>query len=238
MSRCAQSGSHAMFAALTGLLAGLVHVVSGPDHLAAVAPLAVRVHKKAWVQGLRWGLGHSAGVASVGLITLALREVFPLEKFSSIGERFVGVVLIAIGWWSLRVAMRVQVHAHTHEHDGEAHAHVHVHDPKHRHEGSEGAHGHGHTAFGVGTLHGLAGSSHFFGVLPALALPDRASAVAYLGAFALGTVIAMCGFSSLLGWVAGRGSRSGGARFYRNLMGTCAVTAFAVGGWWVFAGGS
>jgi len=28
-------------------------------------------------------------------------------------------------------------------------------------------------AFGVGTLHGLAGSSHLLGVLPALALPSR-----------------------------------------------------------------
>lgn len=226
-----------MLAALTGLLAGMVHVISGPDHLAAVAPLAVRVHRRAWIPGMRWGLGHSAGVALVGVLAIALREILPLELLSSISERLVGVVLIAIGVWSLRVALRVQVHTHRHEHDGEAHDHVHVHDPSHRHPDSTGVHSHAHTAFGIGTLHGLAGSSHFLGVLPALALPTRVEAVTYLLAFAVGTVAAMAAFSSVLGLVAARGSQGGG-RFYRNLMGTCSLAAFAVGGWWVVAGGS
>ena len=32
---------------------------------------------------------------------------------------------------------------------------------------------HAHASFCLGVLHGVAGSSHFFGVLPALALPMR-----------------------------------------------------------------
>ena len=41
----------------------------------------------------------------------------------------------------------------------------------------------------VGTLHGLAGGSHFLGVVPALAL-STSQAVLYLVAYGLGTVTA------------------------------------------------
>jgi sulfite exporter TauE/SafE len=225
-----------IFAALSGLLAGLLHVVSGPDHLAAVAPLAVRGHRRAWLAGARWGLGHSAGVALVGLLALALREVLPVERLSSISERLVGVLLIGIGIWTVRRALRVQVHAHAHEHDGSRHEHVHFHAPDHAHPPAETAHVHTHAAFGIGTLHGFAGASHFLGVLPALAFSSHLESVLYLVAFAGGTVVAMAAFSSVLGWVA-HALGAHRARAYRGLMGACAATAFGVGGWWLVNGG-
>ena len=48
----------------------------------------------------------------------------------------------------------------------------------------------------MGVLHGVAGSSHFFGVLPALALPTTSAAVLYIGAFGVGTVAAMTIFAA------------------------------------------
>ena len=54
----------------------------------------------------------------------------------------------------------------------------------------------------MGVLHGVAGSSHFFGVLPALALPTRAAALTYIGAFGIGTVAAMTAFAAVVGWTA------------------------------------
>src|SRR5438105_7319152 len=121
-----------MIAAITGLTAGIIHVLSGPDHLAAIAPLAVRGPKRAWRAGARWGLGHSAGVAVVGLLSLWLRDLLPINRLSSWGERLVGVMLIGIGAWALRKALRV--HAHEHEHDGERHVHLHAHGPRVVHE--------------------------------------------------------------------------------------------------------
>ncbi len=221
-----------MLTLLTGLSAGLLHVLSGPDHLAAVAPLAVRGHRRAWVAGLRWGLGHSAGVTLVGLLALAAREVIPVEGISSWSERMVGVLLIGIGVWSVRKALQVEVHAHTHVHDGNQHEHVHYHSPTHRHGSATARHVHAHAAFGIGTLHGLAGSSHFLGVLPSLALPTAAQRVAYLLAFAVGTVLAMTGFASLLGAVSVRWGLNH-RRAYRGLMFACAAAAFGVGGWWI-----
>jgi hypothetical protein len=227
-----------MLVVLTGMVAGLVHVVSGPDHLAAVAPLAVREHRDSWRSGARWGVGHSAGVALVGVLGFALREALPLDRISAWSERLVGVMLIGIGLWALRRVLQVEVHAHRHAHDGSEHDHVHFHGPGHEHAApvAHGAgKGHPHAAFGIGTLHGLAGSSHFLGVLPTLALPDWMSAGGYLLGFAVGTVLAMAGFSAFLGML-GRWFVDGHARVYRALVRGSALAAIGVGCWWVWLG--
>jgi hypothetical protein len=217
----------AVIAILSGLVAGTAHVLSGPDHLAAVAPLAARPHAKSWVVGARWGLGHSSGVILIGILSLLLRELLPVNWLSNWAERLVGVMLIAIGIWGLRKAMSSRVHVHEHTHDGEAHVHVHVHTHTHSHSQE---HRHTHAAFWVGTLHGLAGSSHFLGVLPALAFSRQSDAIGYLGAFGVGTIFAMALFSSAIGYAA---RYFGSAGAYRALMGTCSSLACAVGIYWL-----
>jgi len=221
-----------MFAFFSGLIAGLFHVWSGPDHLTAIAPLAARRPERAWIPGARWGIGHSAGVAVIGLLSLWLRDLLPLEFLSSWGERLVGVMLLGIGFWGLHKAFKNKVHTHEHEHDGDRHVHVHVHAHGHS-EKKIIAHQHTHAAFGIGTLHGLAGSSHFLGVLPALAFPTKIQAVAYLAAFGLGTVMAMATFSTAIGWVSARCS-IGGAKAYQGMMSCCSLAAIGVGVFWLF----
>lgn len=212
-------------------MAGMVHVWSGPDHLTAIAPLAARSPRGAWVPGVRWGLGHSAGVALVGLLSLWLRDLMPADLLSSWGERLVGVMLFGIGIWGMRKAFSKQVHSHEHRHDGETHVHIHVHTHNVAHQRAE-AHRHSHAAFGIGILHGLAGSSHFLGVLPILAFPATVQAVAYLAGFALGTVVSMAAFSSVIGLLAERCSiRSD--RAYRRVMGACSMAAIGVGCFWL-----
>ena len=220
-----------MIAAFTGLIAGAVHVWSGPDHLAAIAPLAVRQRARGWIPGVRWGLGHSAGVALVGLLSLWLRDLLPVDLLSSWGERLVGVMLFGIGLWALQKTFQNKVHVHEHEHDGDRHVHIHTHTHRVAHE-QNAAHHHTHAAFGIGILHGLAGSSHFLGVLPILAFPSRAQAISYLVAFGLGTIASMAAFSWVMGAVATRwASRS--MKIYRGLMVSCALLAMVVGGFWL-----
>jgi len=222
-----------MFAAMTGLIAGVIHVGSGPDHLAAIAPLAARRPARSWVPGARWGIGHSAGVGVIGLLSLWLRDLLPVDLLSSWGERLVGVMLIGIGAWALRKALRI--HAHEHEHEGERHLHLHAHSPRVAHEAAEAHHQHTHAAFGIGLLHGLAGSSHFLGVLPILAFPTRIQALSYLLAFAAGTIVCMGVFSWLVGMIASRCAASG-TKIYRGLMTFCAASAIFVGGFWLLHG--
>jgi len=220
-----------MIAALAGFVAGSVHVLAGPDHLAAVAPLAARGGRAAWRSGFRWGFGHAGGVAIVGVAALLLRGLLPIDRLSSWSERLVGVVLIAIGLWGIRAALRTRVHAHPHAHDGHEHAHMHVHGRRLAHA-DEDAHVHTHAALAVGILHGLAGSSHFLGVLPALALPTHAAAFGYIAAFGAGTIAAMTVFASLVGLVSARSStRTAGA--YRAWLGACSVAAVAIGVVWL-----
>src|SRR5687768_14257415 len=152
-----------------GLVAGSAHVLAGPDHLAAVAPLAsVRRGLQAWRPGARWGLGHALGVGVVGGLAVLLRGVLPSGALASVSgwsERVVGVVLIGIGIWGVRRALATRVHAHAHSHGGPRHVHVHVHGDATEHD-APAAHVHTHAAFAVGVLHGVAGSSHLVGVLP------------------------------------------------------------------------
>ncbi len=223
-----------MIAAITGLIAGLIHVWSGPDHLTAIAPLAVRRPERAWVPGVRWGFGHSAGVAVIGLLSLWLRDLLPVNLLSSWGERLVGVMLFGIGLWALHKALKSNVHVHEHEHDGQRHAHIHTHShgAAKAHEKVQAHQRHTHAAFGIGILHGLAGSSHLIGILPILAFPTKVQALTYLAAFGVGTIISMAAFSSGIGWLAKRCNASG-LNVYRGLMSTCAVAAMAVGCFWL-----
>jgi hypothetical protein len=214
--------------ALTGLLAGLFHVLSGPDHLAAVAPLAVEDGRRGWFAGWTWGFGHASGVVVVALIAIVLRDLLPsVDILSAWGERVVGVALIGIGLWALRRALNISPGAH--HHGAVQHHHVHV------HSGPAWARrmGHAHASFCMGILHGIAGSSHFLGVLPALALPTRGAAISYIAAFGIGTVAAMTAFAAVIG---SAGIRVGHrAALHRGMMLTAATLAITVGGYWLIS---
>lgn len=199
-----------------GLLAGLVHALSGPDHLSAVAPLVVEERRRGWTTGLLWGMGHSVGVWGVGLLALALRGLLPVDRLSSVSERLVGAVLIGVGLWGLR---RVWL-ARSSGKPSEASHHHHL--PARP----------SLAALWIGTLHGLAGSSHLLGILPALALPSAAASLAYVVAFGLGSIAAMVAFSSALGLVALR-LTTRGAGAYQAVLATFSALSIVVGGWWL-----
>ena len=224
-----------MIALITGFIAGLGHVLSGPDHMVAIASLAAASRRHAWRAGLRWGLGHTAGVLLVGLGCLLLRGFIPMDLISGWSERMVGVVLIGIGIWGLLATFRKRLHAHEHEHDGSRHAHVHVHGAATAHAPVKpSTHVHTHTALAVGTLHGLAGGSHILGVLPALAFPTFAGAVVYLAAFGIGTIVAMICFAATVGFIS-QGSARRGLVFYQTVLGICSFAAIGVGIYWLVA---
>jgi Cytochrome C biogenesis protein transmembrane region len=211
---------------LTGSLAGFVHVLSGPDHLAAVAPLAVADNRRGWFAGWTWGIGHASGVVAVAVVAVLLRDFLPpIDLISAWSERLVGAALIGIGLWALRRSARIEPARHAH--GTMSHQHLHV------AAGPRWARrlGHAHTSFCLGVLHGIAGSSHFFGVLPALALPSRAAALLYIGAFGVGTIAAMTAFAAVVGSAGAR--REHGHRLQRAMMTAAAVLAIVVGGVWL-----
>jgi hypothetical protein len=197
-----------IFALLAGLAAGLVHVFSGPDHLAAVAPLASGGGRGRWKTGLQWGLGHTVGVLLIGGLLLAVRERLPVEAISAQSERLVGAALVLIGGWGIWCAMQLGL-----DPDGHTHA-------------PAGA------SFATGVVHGLAGSSHLFGVLPAIALPGRLAALVYLGGFGLGAVAGMTTFAATVGLLSSS-LRRRSPRGVNGLLYASSVAALIVGGVWM-----
>jgi sulfite exporter TauE/SafE len=229
-----------MIQLFTGLLMSSVHVITGPDHLAAVTPLAIESRSKAWHVGLFWGFGHVLGMLLIGLLYFTFREIIPVEKISLHSELLVGVVLILIGCWSL-----VKARAHLHPHHIHPHLHTepfpYVHIHKHGHEG-ELEHYHTHervfrqnnlTALLVGTLHGFAGVSHFLLILPTLALPSTADSVAYLSGFGSGTILTMVIYSIILGSLARRSAAATNHQLFGRMRVAAGIIAIMVGLVWI-----
>jgi hypothetical protein len=233
MSNVPLNQASALLIVAAGIGAGLVHVFSGPDHLAAIAPLALKRQRGAWLTGLRWGMGHASGVIFVGVLSLILRGLLPVDLISSWSDRLVGALLIGIGLWTLRKALLI--HTHTHAHEGESHAHIHIHGRNNAKAHSVKRHVHTHAAFGIGTLHGLSGSSHFLAIIPALAMPSTALAIIYLACYGVGTVLAMMLFASAINSFSMR--VAGTAKVYRGFMFACSGLAVTIGCVWLFGFG-
>ncbi len=223
----------AMIVAVQGLAAGAAHVLSGPDHLVGVAPLAVdrNRHVRPWWVGASWGLGHGMGVAVLGLLGQTLLSAADVTAASGWAERLVGAVLVVLGLVTIRRSRSLVVHEHRHEHDGEDHAHLHVHtasDDKHPHGAAD--HGHGHTAFGIGLVHGLAGAGHFWAALPSLAMGPGDAAV-YLASYIGASLLLMACFGAILGWCA----RSIGVAWLPSFLTVIGAVTVAIGAWWLGA---
>jgi hypothetical protein len=197
-----------MIALFAGLAAGLLHVFSGPDHLAAIAPLALSektsrdsrgLRVEAWRTGLQWGFGHTAGVLLIATLLLLLKEQLPLDAISAYSERIVGLSLIGVGAWGIWKATRAVITPHSHR----------------------GA------SFAMGTIHGLAGSSHLFGVLPALAFTARLDSFLYLAAFGIGALAGMTAFAAGIGKIAIRFGH------FRGILYASSAAALVIGGVWL-----
>lgn len=224
-----------MLAALAGFVAGSVHVLAGPDHLAAILPFAVEDRNRSWIPGALWGFGHSFGVAIVAVVAIAIGDLLPLEILSGFAEQVVGLTLIAIGLWGLHRSVRIRIHAHPHTHSDDEHQHFHVHvsgRSSDRDHAESHAHQHTHAPLAVGALHGIAGGAHLVAVLPAVALPTLAARGAYIGAYAVATIGVMTTVASLAGRVSERLVETG-LRHAGRFLASTSTAALLVGVWWL-----
>lgn len=208
-----------MIAALfAGLAVGLIHVIAGPDHLSAIAPIASVERRRVWAIGLRWGLGHSLGVVLVGMIAGLLAHVALVDPLSNTSERLVGVMLLIIGAWGMWKLSRATNEA-THDHgDNQPPTHA----PVSRRRLAP---------YAIGMLHGCAGGSHLVGILLALAFPTLAGVMTYFAGFVAGSVLAMCAFAAGIGWLGTIGGAS--PRVHRTLMFVSSLASLGVGVWWL-----
>ena len=226
---------------LTGFIASIAHVVTGPDHLAAVTPLAIDSRKKSWVIGFSWGMGHTLGMLLIGLLFILFKELLPVDLISRQSDKVIGILLIVIGSWAiirtyLKHSHGNRVHAHFHTKPVfYTHIHRHSHDesPSHEHEHAGTVKQTAFTALFIGVIHGFAGFSHLFVLLPSLALPSVWDSVIYIIAFACGTILTMILFAFILGLVAFRSAVTDKLRFLKWFTFSGGLLAIAIGVLWL-----
>lgn len=228
-----------------GFVAAALHVLSGPDHLAAIAPLALNTRFHTWLIGMAWGTGHLLGMLLIGTLFFYFKELIPVEFISEYSEKIVGIMLILIGLWALYRLVRLKSnseHSHFHTHDDE-HGNVFLHKHDHAHRITR-MHTHTHptivrqtiwAALGIGILHGLAGVSHILGMMPTLAFESSFSSFLYLSGFASGTILAMIGFSIILGMIGNSDKIRNKKRILQTINATAGFAAIFVGVFWIWS---
>ncbi|MEL6590115.1 MAG: urease accessory protein [Bacteroidota bacterium] len=159
------------FPLLLAALVGFGHAFEA-DHLLAVSTLVSRSRSNRQVlfNGFYWGLGHTSTIFFIGLL-LIIFQVNELKLYFEYFEIFVGIMLIILGIVRLVQKQRSAKQDHHHHSDREA--------------------------YGIGLVHGLAGS----GGLVLLVMADISSqgeALAYLALFGLGSALGMSVAASIM----------------------------------------
>ena len=133
------------------------------DHLLAVSTLVSRSNSNRQVisNGFIWGLGHTSTIFLIGLLLIVF-QIHALKEYFEYFELLVGLMLVVLG--IVRLTRVSSPKAERHTHDGEA--------------------------YGIGLIHGLAGSGSL--VLLVLANLDSTSqALGYLALFGVGSAVGM-----------------------------------------------
>ncbi|CAK9193869.1 unnamed protein product [Sphagnum troendelagicum] len=188
-----RSSGRFLASAWTGLVAGGLHTLTGPDHLAALAPLCIgRSRLQSFSVGALWGCGHDAGQIIFGLIFLSLKDRLHLGLIQTWAARVVGLTLIIIGALGIKEAQEVleDVPALV---EGDLLS-SNLEDGANKTPGKKPV---GHTTFLTGIVYGLQPDALLV-ILPALSLPSRMAGAAFLGMFLLGTVLAMGSYTAFV----------------------------------------
>lgn len=164
------------------------------DHLIAVSNVLHRVKSvKSGIRvGFSWALGHMITAAIVTISIYIFKETF-LDNVLPHFEKIVGVMLIVLGFLSLREIF--VFHSHSHTHNGLMHSHPHIHSRQ-----TKEGHFHKHM-FGIGIIHGLASNDELLLLFTAsLAVTSIGGLLIGLGVFSIGVVLGMILFVYLFSY--------------------------------------
>lgn len=193
-------GAPLLVALAIAFVLGVRHA-SDPDHLVAVTSLVASDGgdtRRAARLGAWWGLGHSGVLLGVGIPLIVFKTEVPASLESG-AEKAIGVVILALAARVIFKWVRGDFRASAHEH---AHGHA-----RRRHLRRGVRAGHGHTAvrgpgqaFGIGALHGLAGTGAVVLLLIA-ALPTQLEAGLALAVFAPMSIASMAACTAAFAWL-------------------------------------
>lgn len=155
----------ASFPVLFAIVVGFSHAFEA-DHLVAVGNIVTKRKNlsSAVKDGIYWGLGHSSTIFLIGLLMIIGKATF-LNSYFSYLEGLVGVMLVLLGLYRL----------------------YHFFKRSRREEDQGNSY---HLAYGVGLMHGLAGSGAMI-LLVMTEIQDSLNSLIYLLIFGVGSVAGM-----------------------------------------------
>lgn len=177
------------------IYAGLEHAFEA-DHLLAVNSLVTNRNKikEAVKDGVYWGIGHTVTIFVVGILMIGFKVTVSQHIFSYL-EASVGLMLVFLGIYRMTKIFKKNTHSHTYTHS-HSNSITHSHTYSHSHLYVVSSHNHTtnlknyKAAFGVGLVHGLAGS----GALVVLVLTQMKTAtegLLYILIFGVGSILGM-----------------------------------------------
>ena len=181
--------------------AGLEHAFEA-DHLLAVNSLVTnRTNFKESVKdGIFWGIGHTVTIFVVAVLMIGFKVNVSEHIFSYL-EATVGLMLVILGVYRLSKLFKKNTHSHNYSHSHtlsnlDSVSHLHSHTYTHSHIVSTSNHTHPNklngfsAAFGVGLVHGLAGSGALV-VLVLSQMKTTLEGLSYILIFGIGSIIGM-----------------------------------------------
>lgn len=225
--------SHMISLITTGSFMGIVHVLAGVDHLSALATLSVGSSWRAIRLGIRWGLGHSAGLVLVTIIFLLLKGEVDMKLFKKYCDGLVGLFMIVLGLHSIYTALRIYFNSNE------------INDIERNNRKNKITDKSFTTginikdnatqrivAFIIGIIHGIAGPGGMLGVVPAVEMKSLHSSILYLTSFTISSTLCMGIFAAIFGEVTRRaGSTSGFIELLLNVFSS--LLSIAVGTTWL-----
>jgi nickel/cobalt transporter (NicO) family protein len=154
-----------------GFLLGCLHALEA-DHIVTVSNLVLNKEslKKSMRLAFQWSLGHSLTLTILALLVFSLDSAF-VALMSSSAEQMVGLVMIFLGlivfFQELKQDSRFKKLGHKH------------------------AEFSGRQIFGVGVLHGIAGSASIFLLIPVALTKSIFGVLSYVALFCLGMILTM-----------------------------------------------
>jgi hypothetical protein len=223
----------------SALLLGCLHGL-GTDHLMAIAALSVEAPAGGAAErrhpvrvALAFALGHALLLALGTGLVLALGWQIPV-LVERTGEVVGGVLLIALGGFTLWVAAARRLYGHTHLHGNPPHSHWHLHLGNPRHHPAPSLHSHVPGVLGaVFAVSGLRALTMMapLGDAGAAAAASAGALLFFVGVFAVGILLSMTLFgivlSRVLGsvWIARRVGHAAGI--------VTALASIGVGLYWI-----
>jgi high-affinity nickel permease len=200
-------GTTLLFVLVIAVLLGLRHATD-PDHLAAVTTLVTNGRGGATRLGLTWGLGHASSLMLFG-VPIVLWKAYLPRRVEQSAEVTIGLVIMALALWLLLRWRRGAF----------AHDHVHLRVPPRRTPWQ---------AYGIGLVHGVAGSGGV-GVLLLAAIHSQTVALVALALFAGCTAISMALLSTGFGAILGR---PGAQRAFGRIVPAFGAFGLCFGSWY------